>query len=107
MASLSDKERADLVAYLDGEADDQRARAIEAKLTLDPQARAEAVALRKTWELLDYLPRAEPSASFTHRTLERVSGQMPVQSTSGWRWPASAIGMGWTAAVLLAAGAGY
>ena len=57
---LNERERADLVAWLDGELEGEA-------------ARAEADALRKTWELLDYLPRPEPSASFTHRTLSRLA----------------------------------
>jgi hypothetical protein len=107
MAPLNDKDRENLVAYLDGELDPASARALEARLNLDPQARAEAVALRKTWELLDYLPRREPSASFTHRTLERVSAQVIKTGAARrrrWRWAAVA---GWAAAVLLAATTGY
>jgi len=70
---FSEQERADLVAYLDGELTGEAARALEAKLSLDPAARAEADALRRTWELLDFLPRPQPSLRFTHRTLERLS----------------------------------
>src|SRR5947209_12755642 len=105
---LDDDEREDLVAYLDGEADDDTARRVEAKLSLDPAARAEADTLRRTWELLDFLPRAEPSPSFTHRTLERVQ---PVRSTMvrppprPWRrW---ALAAGWAAAVVAAAVGGF
>lgn len=100
---LSDTERADLVAYLDGELTGEAARALEARLSLDPAARAEAEALRHTWDLLDYLPRPRPSESFTNRTLERLS---PVRAGErrrhkGW------LGLGWVAAMLLAGGAGY
>jgi anti-sigma factor RsiW len=109
MAPLNDKDRAELVAYLDGELNEQAARTLEAKLSLDPRARAEAVALQKTWELLDYLPRPEPSANFTHRTLERVSGQFSVSLVRGEknRWPGWAIGLGWAAAVAAAAAIGF
>src|SRR6266487_2718571 len=71
---LSEQERADLVAYLDGEMGDRDARAMEAKINSDPVVRAEAEALQRTWDLLDYLPSQDPSPSFTHRTLERISG---------------------------------
>ena len=81
----NEQEQADLVAYLDGELTGEAARTLEAKLSLDPQARAEADALRRTWELLDYLPRPEPSARFTHRTLERLS---PVRSDERRAGPA-------------------
>src|SRR2546423_15225564 len=70
---LSDEDRENLVAYLDGELDAKTARTLEAKLHLDAEARAEAEALRRTWEMLDYLPRPEPTATFSSRTLERVT----------------------------------
>jgi anti-sigma factor RsiW len=107
--ALNEKEREDLVAYLDGELPEEDARALEAKLSLDPQARAEANLLRHTWDLLDFLPRLEPSARFTHQTLERLA---PV-STSGMRGPAPGrarrwlLGLGWAAALVLAALAGH
>src|SRR5947208_292785 len=74
---LDDEQREDLVAYLDGELDEEAARALEAKLSLDSAVRSEADQLRRTWELLDYLPKAEPSPNFTHRTLDRVSAIRP------------------------------
>jgi anti-sigma factor RsiW len=110
MAHLTEEDRANLVAYLDGELDAEAARALEAKLSLDPTARAEADALKRTWELLDYLPRPEPSPSFTHRTLERLAVQAPTTGTQTigrpFRWPLWALGLGWAAALLLAAGGG-
>jgi hypothetical protein len=107
MAPLNDKDRADLVAFLDGELDKKTARDLEAKLTRDPQARAEVEALRKTWELLDYLPRPEPSLSFTHRTMERISALAPAAPGGKRRWPRWVIGLGWAAVLLLAAGIGF
>jgi hypothetical protein len=104
---MSDDERAQLVAYLDGELPEQTARTLEARLNRDPAARAEAEALRKTWELLDYLPHAEPSPSFTNRTVERLSALRPAHSASSgrWRWW---LGIpSWAAAVLLCGVAGY
>ena len=50
-AHLSEQERADLVAYLDGELSGEAARAMEAKISLNPAIRAEADALRRAWEL--------------------------------------------------------
>ena len=74
---LSEEEMADLVAYLDGEADPETERAVEAKLSLDPATRAEAELLRRTYDLLEYLPRPEPSPDFTHKTVERISAFRP------------------------------
>ena len=103
---LNDEEQADLVAYLDGQLDDDKARQVAARLSLDPRVRAEADALNRAWELLDYLPRAEPSPSFTHRTLERVSvlrpAARPLRRRRRW-----ALALGWAAGVLLAAAAGF
>jgi len=62
----------DLVAYLDGELDDRATRVMEKRLRADPGLRARAEAIRKTWNLLDFLPQPEPSPLFTSRTLDRV-----------------------------------
>jgi anti-sigma factor RsiW len=102
---LNDDERADLVAYLDGQLDDQKAQEIAARLSLDSRVRAEADALNRVWDLLDYLPKAEPSPNFTHRTLERVTALRPVvRPASRRRWVLVA---GWAAAVLLALTTGF
>lgn len=99
-------EREDLVAYLDGELGGTAARSVEARLQADPAIRAEAEALKRTWDLLDYLPRPQPSAAFTHQTLERVAA-LQTGGTS-WRqrlrWRYS---LAWAASVLLAGAVGY
>src|SRR5262249_30342961 len=93
----------------------EAARALEAKLALNPQARAEADALRRTWDLLDYLPRPEPSPSFTEKTLSRA---LPLSAARGGAkiepagqappaWLVAGLGLGWAAALALAAWAGY
>jgi anti-sigma factor RsiW len=66
---LTPDDRSNLVAYLDGELNDVQARAMATKLTQSVTARREADALRKTWELLDLLPRPKASEDFTARTL--------------------------------------
>jgi anti-sigma factor RsiW len=100
---LSEQEQADLVAYLDGELTGEAARALEAKLSLNPAARTEAKTLRRTWELLDYLPRPQPSVSFTHRTLQRLTSVRGDRGRARW-WVLVA---GWIAAMVLAGWAGY
>jgi anti-sigma factor RsiW len=104
---FSDQERADLVAYLDGELSGEAARALEAKLSLNPAARAEADALRRTWDLLDHLPRPQPSLRFTHRTLERLSPLRADEQQRRQRWRRRGLGLGWAAALLLAGWSGY
>ena len=70
---LSEDEKSELVAYLDGELDDAATQAVEAKVATNPDARAELDALKQAWGMLDYLPKASPSPNFTNRTMERLS----------------------------------
>jgi hypothetical protein len=107
---LNDQERADLVAYLDGELTGEAARAVERKLSLNPAARAEAAALKRTWDLLDYLPRPEPSVNFTQKTMSKLTPLRTGGSADGglrmsWRW--GLFGAAWAAALLVAVVAGY
>src|SRR5262245_6915589 len=69
---VPDPFEAELVAYLDGELDPPAARKVEARLAQDPAARARAAELKKSFDLLDYLPRPEPSPTFTTRTLDKL-----------------------------------
>jgi anti-sigma factor RsiW len=62
----------DLTAYLDGELDPGAAESMATRLTLDPKLRAEADALQRAWDILDVLPRPQPSASFTTRTMTQA-----------------------------------
>jgi anti-sigma factor RsiW len=104
---LNDRDHEDLVAFLDGELTDEQARAMERRVNLDPRVRAEADAYKRTWDLLDFLPRPEASVSFTEKTLSRVAtvqkaarSPKPI-SWCDWRWPA------WAAVLTIAALAGF
>jgi hypothetical protein len=66
---LTSAERSDLVAYLDGELSESQAQVVAAKLTRSVSARHEVEMLTATWDLLDILPRLEPSPEFKTRTL--------------------------------------
>src|SRR5262245_59380298 len=106
-APMNQDDREDLVAYLDGEMTDQQARDIENKLGLDPTVRAEAETLKRTWDLLDHLPKPEASANFTNKTLDRLSVQetrSALARAKRSRWLRVA---GWAAAVLLIAFGAY
>ena len=83
--SPADPFEAELVAYLDGELDAVAARKVEVRLATDPEARVKAAALKKTFDLLDYLPKPEPSPNFTTRTLDRI----PAMTSSGAAAPQS------------------
>jgi anti-sigma factor RsiW len=110
MPPLSDEDRENLVAYLDGELDEATARSIEARINVDPQVRAEVESLRQAWEMLEFLPRPEPSSNFTNRTLERLAVHRPhstmtmTRPTLGARW---AVRLGWTAVLALAVVGGF
>ena len=62
-----------LVAYLDGELDDQASRRIEERLASDPEVRDTLEKLEGTWDLLDGLGRAHVDEVFTKSTLEMVA----------------------------------
>lgn len=100
---LPEREREELVAYLDGELSDPDASRVEARISLDPAARAEAEGLRRTWALLDCLPRPEPSPAFTHQTLQRISAVRSARPTGQRAWPRR---LAWVAAGLLAGALG-
>jgi hypothetical protein len=110
--ALSEEDRAELVAYLDGELDEAATQALEAKVAANAEVRAELEALKQTWGMLDYLPKASPSPSFTNRTMERLTLEMksPAQTktaplpSSGRPW---LVGLAWAAAILIAVGGGY
>ena len=73
MEKISEEDREILTAYLDGELDDDQSHALEARLGREPGLRTELNAMRQAWGLLDYLPRPQPSPSFTERTMSRLS----------------------------------
>jgi hypothetical protein len=67
-----DPVEAELVAYLDGELDPPAARRVEARIAADPKLRARAESLKRSYDLLDFLPKPEPSAAFASRTLDKL-----------------------------------
>jgi anti-sigma factor RsiW len=69
---LTPDERADLVAYVDGELPEGHARTISTKLTKSATARREVEVLQKTWELLDYLPRPTVTENFSEKTVSHI-----------------------------------
>jgi anti-sigma factor RsiW len=75
-----DEPTEELVAYLDGELDPKAAESVATRLSLDPKLRSEADALQRAWDILDVLPRPQPSATFTTRTVSQV---IPLPGGSG------------------------
>jgi anti-sigma factor RsiW len=69
---LTPDERADLVAYVDGELPEAHSRSIATKLTHSATARREVEILQKTWEMLGHLPLPPATESFASKTLSQV-----------------------------------
>jgi hypothetical protein len=72
---LTDEERTNLVAFLDGEVDETLAQKLEEKVARSVSVRKEVEALEKTWELLDWLPQPEATADFATQTISRIHSQ--------------------------------
>ncbi len=87
----TDPDEAELVAYLDGELDTGASRRVAARLAADPVARAKAAALKKSFDLLDFLPRPDPSPNFAHRTLDKLpaAGRPPSVPAPHFQAPGS------------------
>jgi anti-sigma factor RsiW len=108
---LTPDERADLVAYLDGELPDAHSRLIATKLNQSATARREVEMLQKTWELLDHLARPELAGQFSEQTVSRIRR---LELDEGAWQPAVAVWSARSARILaymligvLSAGAGY
>ena len=56
-SDLAEREGQQLVAYLDGELDDETNQEIERRLSADPEYRLRLQQLQQAWDLLDELPR--------------------------------------------------
>lgn len=66
---LTKEQRENLVAFIDGELEQDTMRDIEKTLSDNPVAHHEVDMLRKTWNLLDYLDRPEASERVVEQTL--------------------------------------
>jgi hypothetical protein len=69
---LSPDERADLVAYVDGELPEAHSRSISTKLTQSATARREVEMLQKTWEMLDHLALPQATDQFADKTVSHI-----------------------------------
>lgn len=69
---LSEGDRANLVAYLDGELSEAEARVFESKMTASLTTKREIELLRKTWEMLDLLNRPAAGEMFATRTISLI-----------------------------------
>lgn len=70
---LTPDERQELVAFLDGELDDQSERQLRTKIERSATARREVDVLKRTWEMLDFLPMPEAPTTFSQQTIELLA----------------------------------
>ena len=105
---LSPDERADLVAFVDGELPEATSRSLSTKLTQSATARREVEMLRKTWELLGHLPFPEVDPQFSERTIteiRRLELKNPAWESSVKTWSSWAVHAGiYLALAVLAVG---
>jgi anti-sigma factor RsiW len=102
---LTDNDRAELTAFLDGELEGADKERLESQLRTDPRLRVEADAYQQTWALLEQLPQPRPATDFASRTLEQVAALGSTQeSVRRWQYGRS---FAWAAALLVVAGLGY
>jgi len=66
---LSSEDRESLTAYLDGELSEKASTEMERTIAIDSSVQREAEMLKRTWDLLDELPRPTLPQNFTTRTL--------------------------------------
>jgi len=69
---LTPAQRSNLVAYLDGELDDQATSEIESVLAHSSVARNDVELLARTYDLLDELPKVKATQEYTDRTLATI-----------------------------------
>jgi len=65
----------ELVAYLDGELDQDTSRQVERRLSKDANFRDQLQQLQRSWDLLDELPSCDVDESFTESTIALVAVQ--------------------------------
>jgi anti-sigma factor RsiW len=108
---LSPDERADLVAFVDGELPEATSRSLSTKLTQSATARREVEMLRKTWELLGHLPFPPVDPQFAERTIteiRRLDLKNPAWESSVKTWSSWAVLAGiYLAIAVVATGLAY
>lgn len=113
---LSAQDRANLVAYLDGELDEVATRAIEETLAKSPVARHDVNMLVRTFNLLDELPRPSLGGEFTTRTISLATSEESPAVRAPFQWPQplrsdaarrGGICVLWVAGLVLAAVGGF
>jgi anti-sigma factor RsiW len=113
---LTQDQRSNLVAYLDGELPEGAAKDIDVVLSKSPAVRHDVEMLARTWDLLDQLPRLASGEDFTARTLAVVQQEEVPRPLLPTTWSErlqsrqmrrGGIVAAWVAALALSALVGY
>ena len=110
MSELSPEQRANLVAYLDGELSEDAVVEIEELLADSPEARAEVEKLSSTWDMLDDLAQPTASPGFSENTLATVKIAEIEAAKHRWLSPGArrgAIAVAWIVALVFSAMLGF
>jgi anti-sigma factor RsiW len=111
LSRLSTEQRSDLVAYLDGELEDEATVAIEGVLAQSNVARNDVEMLARTYDLLDQLPRATAPEQFTEETMTtiRLDQVRPDITESRWyqQLRRGTVFFAWTVAMIAASALGF
>ena len=83
LTRLTADDRADLVAYLDGELDEATTARIDQTVASNEVARREIERLSRVYDLLDELPKTEPSPEFTQSALSVVEQEVIEEGSIG------------------------
>lgn len=103
---LTQQQREDLVAYLDGELDDESSGEIEKTLADSAEARREVEMLTRSWEMLNVLEKPEASEEFTSKTLAEIHVDEAEAAPAGEK-KRLLVPLLWGAAIVAAAAAGF
>lgn len=107
LSRLTTEDRENIIAYLDGELDEETTRRIETVLVQSSVARNDVEVLSRTYDLLDGLPRPNAPKDFVERTvatakLEEVRTPLTNQPWYQTTRKVSVL-VGWTALMIAAA----
>ncbi|MEW4488297.1 hypothetical protein AB1L42_09465 [Thalassoglobus sp. JC818] len=110
LSRLTPEDRENLIAYLDGELDEQATRRMESMLVESSVARNDVEVLSRTYDLLDELPRPNAPNDFVERTvatakMEHVS--VPLSKRRWFRTSTQILTLcGWTCVIVASAALG-
>ncbi|WP_417729834.1 anti-sigma factor family protein [Rosistilla oblonga] len=98
-----------LVAYLDGELEDNQRAALEERLMEDPDCKQRLRTLQQTFDMLDELPRTTVNSDFARTTVEMIAINASqeleiVKQRRPWKLTAATVGLIFTTAITFLVG---